>query len=82
MTSAPSYPLFRKYVNGKNFFKIISPSEFEELQLLGKKWTLYHFTAKILPDRNLIHDLTFNDPLNIEAIEEHEYEEIRKLCAL
>jgi hypothetical protein len=67
------YPLFRKYANERNFFKIISSQEFEELSITGGKWHLHHFKANILPDRNFIHDLTFNDQKNILEINENEY---------
>lgn len=76
-----SYPLYRKYANEKNFFKIISAEEFEELSLIGGKWHLNHFKAKILPDRNFIHDLTLNDKKNIIEIDSNEYMIIRARSA-
>jgi hypothetical protein len=75
-----TYPQYRKYPHGRTYFKIISPAEFEELQMLGNECVLHHFTAKILPDRNYIHDLTFDYEKHWVAIEEAEYEEMRKMC--
>ena len=73
-----TYPQYRKYPHGRTYFKIISSSEFEELQVLGNECTLHHFVAKILPDRNYIYDLTFDYEKYWVAIEGSEYEEVRK----
>ncbi|MDB4533272.1 hypothetical protein N9242_00250 [Vicingaceae bacterium] len=72
------YPQYRKYANNKSFFKIISKDKFEEIQQLGNKYKIYFFEAKILPDRNYIHDLTFNYKGNWEFFTPEEYENIKK----
>jgi hypothetical protein len=72
------YPQYRKYKNNKVYFKIISSSEWEELHVLGNKIDLHEFTAKILPDRNYIADMTFEYEKNWDAIEEKEYVEVKK----
>lgn len=69
-----TYPQYRKYPNNKGYFKIISPSEWEEIQIIGSKHLLHHFTVNILPDRNFIHDMTFDYENNWVKIEEIEYE--------
>lgn len=51
------FPVYRKYPNGKNFFKIISLVEFEELTLMGSKIIKHHIVAKIHPDRLRILDM-------------------------
>jgi hypothetical protein len=73
-----AYPQYRKYKNNKVYFKIISPSEWEEIHILGGKTALHQFTAKILPDRNYIADMTFEYQEHWDAIEEKEYEEVKK----
>jgi len=73
------YPQYRKYSNGKSYFCIHSPQEFEEIQQLGSRWTCYHFTARILPDRNLIHDMTFDYKGHWEECSLDEFEGIRLL---
>ena len=78
MDKTISYPQYRKYSNNKSYYKIISPEEFEEIQLLGGKITLHEFKAKILPDRNYIADLTFDYHNHWEVIEANEYEALRK----
>lgn len=75
-----SYPQYRKYPHGRTYFKIISSSEFEELQFLGDECAVHHFVAKILPDRNYIYDLTFDYEKYWDAISEEEYEAARRKC--
>ena len=82
MHQAISYPQYRKYPNGKAFFKIISSTEWEEIQVIGSKTILHHFIVKILPDRNYIYDMTFDFTRNWVAIDEAEYETLRKGAAV
>jgi hypothetical protein len=70
-----SYPQYRKYKNGRSFFRISSNSTFDEIQVLGSRYFLHPFTAKILPDRNLIYDMTFDFELNWEQITEADFAE-------
>jgi hypothetical protein len=65
------YPQFRKYKNSASYFKIYSPERFDEIKRTGDNYELHEFTARILPDRNFIHDITFGD--YCEVIEEKEY---------
>ena len=75
------YPQYRKYSHGKTYFKVLSATEFEELQIIGGNCTLHHIVARILPDRNYIHDLTINYQQHWEKITEKEYEEkLKKRC--
>ena len=80
MTNASNinYPIYRKYKNNKSYFKIISKEEFEEIQVLGNTYTLHHFKAKILPDRNLIEDLSINYETYCNVISEKEYVAIKE----
>jgi hypothetical protein len=73
-----TYPQYRKYKNNKSYFKIISPNNFEEIQILGKNKTIHIFEAKILPDRNYIADLTFNYNDHWVICLQSEYEELRE----
>jgi hypothetical protein len=75
---APAYPLYRKYKNNKSYFKITSASEFEEVQVMGSRYTLHLFKASILPDRNFMHDMTFDYHANWEEITEQEYLEVKQ----
>ncbi len=73
--SEMTYPQYRKYKNGKSFFRITSISAFEEIQVIGNRYFLHRFTAKILPDRNLINDMLFDFELNWELISESDFQE-------
>jgi hypothetical protein len=73
-----TYPQYRKYANEKSYFKIISESKFEEIQVFGNKITLHRFEAKILPDRNYIYDLTFNYSDYWLICNENEYKSLRE----
>ncbi|MGZ4036092.1 MAG: hypothetical protein ACXVPU_02280 [Bacteroidia bacterium] len=72
------YPQYRKYLNDKGYFKIISSTQWEEIQIVGNKYILHQFTVNIMPDRNFIYDLTFDYKNNWTAIEEEEYEMVKK----
>jgi hypothetical protein len=69
---SPSFPQYRKYSNNRNFFKINSAEDFEEISFIGSKRIVRQYRAAILPDRNLIHDL-LHDPAFAETITEEEY---------
>ena len=72
------FPTYRKYKNNKNFFKIISVSEFDEISFIGSKAIVVKHIAKILPDRNFIYDL-LNDVGNTsELSNQKEYESYLK----
>ena len=76
MQNTISFPQYRKYKNEKSFFKITSPTEWEEIQIVGSKKVLHQFTVKIMPDRNLINDMLFDYDSNWVEIEEEEYNSI------
>lgn len=78
MENTITYPQYRKYPHGRTYFKIISASEWEEIGILGSKYTVHHFKVSILPDRNFIYDLTFDYKDNWVKIEEKEYQEVRE----
>lgn len=73
------YPQYRRYHNGRSWFKISSPSEMEEVQQIGSRFVLHTLKATILPDRNHIYDLTFAYEPYAEVIAEDVYETARKL---
>jgi hypothetical protein len=75
------YPQYRKYHNGKGFFKIVSENQWEEILVVGSKYIFHEFTVKIMPDRNYIYDMTFEYKRNWEKINEEEYMLIRNMCA-
>jgi len=68
-----NFPVYRKYRNGKSYFKILSRHEFEEIQLIGSKKIKNHIMASMLPEMNHIYDLVYNKEIALEvSIEEFE----------
>ena len=51
------FPVFRKYSNNKNYFKIINLNEFIEISVIGKQVILKKHETKIYPDKLFIADL-------------------------
>jgi hypothetical protein len=70
------FPVYRKYRNGKSYFKIISRNEFEELQVVGSKKIINRIKATQFPEMNLIKDLVYDRELS-EEISTMEYETLR-----
>lgn len=73
------YPQYRKYLNEKSFFKITSSTEWEEIQIIGSKLVLNQFKVNIMPDRNFLHDMTFDYKENWLKINDAEYEQKKAL---
>lgn len=78
METTITYPQYRKYHNEKGYFKIISPKEWEEIQIVGSRYLLHRFTVAIFPDRNFVYDMTFDFEKNWTPIEQAEYEKIKE----
>lgn len=74
------FPLYRKYSNNKSYFKVLSVDSFEEIQVMGSNYWIYSFTAKILPDRNFIHDMIEINDGGWLAISEEAYYEFKEHC--
>ena len=68
------FPVYRKYKNNKNFFKIINENEFDEINFIGSKTVVTKHIAKILPDRNFISDLLNDIGNTSELSNQEEYE--------
>ena len=51
------FPVYRKLSNSKAFYKINSPEEFEEIQLLGSKRFHYVHQARQYPEKLKIRDM-------------------------
>jgi hypothetical protein len=70
------FPVYRKYKNGKSYFKIISRNEFEEIQIVGEKRIINIIKANQLPEMNHVHDLVYDETI-AEEILEKEYESVK-----
>lgn len=82
MQSKITYPQFRKYQNDKAFFKILSDTAWEEIQVIGSKYTIKEYKVSILPDRNFLHDLTFDYKKYWVEIMEKEYERVKEKLSI
>ncbi|KAA3652390.1 MAG: hypothetical protein DWP98_01305 [Bacteroidetes bacterium] len=67
------FPQFRRYSNELSYFKIWSEKKFDEYKITGKKLEKYEFEAKILPDRNYIHDMLYQYEPYWDLINEEEF---------
>ncbi len=70
-----TFPQYRRYSDGKSFFRIDSPGTLVELKLMGSYYQLHRMEARILPDRNYISDLIELGFPGVEIIEENDFEE-------
>lgn len=71
------FPVYRKYKNGKNFFKIINARKFEEIMLIGQSAQLREVSATQFPEQNFIRDLVLNFSEMAFEINGDEYERVR-----
>jgi hypothetical protein len=67
------FPKYRKYNNGKSFFKILSASQLMELQIIGSSFQVYELIAQIYPDKLFIQDLLSLEATGIENSSEEEF---------
>jgi hypothetical protein len=72
-----NFPQHRRYLNGKNYFRIFSRNSFEEIRSVGSKWIIETHQVKILPDRNFVEDLLFGFEGIAEPISSLDYDNIR-----
>lgn len=75
-----NFPQYRKYLNGKSYFKIISLQQAEELKISSTFYEMHTIEAKILPDRNFIMDLLQNFATFAITIDEKEYTNMLLYC--
>lgn len=74
------FPVYRKYKNGKNYFKITSTATMQELKLVGRYFQVMDFEATIHPDRVMISDLLEDYENFADNISEEEYNEKLSWC--
>jgi hypothetical protein len=74
------FPQYRKYSHDRTYFKILSETSFEELNIMGTNYSINPFTAQTFVDRNLIADMIENRENNWEVIGNEEYNEKMEFC--
>lgn len=80
MEKEVKFPVYRKYPHNRTWFKVLGDDQFEELQVLGERYTLIHHKATILPDFNYIIDLVHNYEPYWEPVTEEAWEERLRWC--
>ena len=75
-----TFPQFRKYSNNKSHFKIESYSAMEEIQTMGKYFSITRLNSDKMPDRNYISDLIKNPNGIFEVTNGKEYSLFLKNC--
>jgi CRISPR/Cas system-associated protein endoribonuclease Cas2 len=71
------FPVYRRYKNGRSYFKIINERAFEEVRPLGSKRIVSLTDAKQFPEMNFIRDLVFNYSEMADEISAEEYEKFK-----
>lgn len=47
----PQFPLYRRSINGLNWYRIESPTEVTEVQRIGNRHVVHHLEAVAYPER-------------------------------
>ncbi len=76
-----NFPQYRKLSNNLSYYKIDSLSSLIEIQRLGKRWTQYEVSVKILPERLLVQDILENEGGRYETIDENEFQSFLNQCS-
>jgi hypothetical protein len=74
-----NFPVYRKYKNGKSYFKIINAKLFEEIQIIGSKRVVKLIEATQFPEMSFIHDLIHNYGEMAEEVSGDEYERLKEV---
>lgn len=71
------FPLYRKRINDKHYYKVNSEDSFTELQVMGEKVFSFDFEAKIYPDKVLVNSLIDLSDTGVVEISEAVYQFIQ-----
>jgi hypothetical protein len=72
-----TFPQYRMYLNAKSYFKILSPINFEEKLIVGKKTLVKTCIAEQYPEKLFIRDLLVNFSHMAKEITEETYNSIK-----
>ena len=67
------FPQYRRYKNRLSYFKILSLTEFEEIQIIGDRRIINRVVASQYPEKVFINDLLFKYEDFAEEIGEKDY---------
>lgn len=71
------FPQYRKFTNGKHFYKILSERSFEEIQLVGQRIHSFTFEAKKYPEIIRIQEMLENQSI-FPMSSENEWTKMKK----
>jgi len=77
----PDFPLYRRSVNGLNWYRITSPMMFTEVQRVGSRYIAHQVRALIHPDRVRIADLIAMEDGHVVACEPSEFDAVLEHCS-
>lgn len=75
-----NFPQYRKLNNGKNYYKITSPSEMLEIGTMGNYYWEVNISAKILPERLMIEDILNGMGETYLTITGEEFSDFLNIC--
>lgn len=64
------FPQYRKYKNIETYFKIYSYTRFEEINIIGNKYSIINIKANLFPEKTFIKDML--------SLKDDRWEEISK----
>ena len=76
----PDFPLYRRAVNGLNWYRISSPMLFTEVHRVGSRYVAHQVRALIHPDHVRIADLIAMENGHVVACEALEFEAALAQC--
>ncbi len=74
------FPVFRRYPDGKTYFRIDSYESFEEIKVMGNFYQVHCYQAEKLPDRNLIEDMINQEDEFWEKVSKEDFEHFLAFC--
>ena len=80
VTAQGTYPVYRKYPHGNTWFKVLGDDCFEELQVIGQRFSVTTHQASILPDFNYINDLVHDYKPHWEPVTAADWDEKLLWC--
>jgi hypothetical protein len=70
------FPLYRRSVNGLNWYRIESPVELTEVQRVGERYIVHRIKAELYPEKARIMALMAMDEGHAEACDAEEVERL------
>ena len=73
------YPIYRKMRDASNYYRIVSPDRFVELQRIGERWVMHHVVATMYPEKVRVMEMVGMDDGRYELLDEAEWNKIETL---